>query len=176
MVTAANRGVGYLITPPPPGGQLIDLPDLPHAWSTPYLWLFDTLRVIAIVVSLYLVYLLAFSAARSRSAPQRVLTIALNIAVLLSIWTQVERIGRPVSWRLPFVLFMAVAGVWAALQYMTAGRPWRDFTLRSFLTPPTPRRPTMDPAELARRLRQPAAPRGDPPRADPARDDGEDPP
>lgn len=150
------RGVRAVSTAPPPRGQLVDLPDLPHAWSTPYLLAFDSLRTLTVVVSLYLVYLLAFTAARSRSRPQRLLVIALDVAVLLSVWSQVERIGRPVSWRLPFVMFMAAAGVWSALQYMTDGRPWREFTLRSFLTPPTPQPPVMDPDELRRRLRRPA--------------------
>ena len=78
---------------PPP---LVDLPDLPHAWSTPYLALWDTLRVAVVVVSLYLVYLLAYNAFTVRRTEQRMVSSAFALAVMLSVWTQVERIAKEV--------------------------------------------------------------------------------
>jgi len=129
---------------PPP---LVDLPDLPHAWSTPYLALWDTLRVAVVVVSLYLVYLLAYNAFTVRRTEQRMVSSAFALAVMLSVWTQVERIGRPLSWRFPVVAVMAVMGVWGALRYMSDGRRIRELTLTRLLRPPPPPPPPPAPLE-----------------------------
>jgi len=129
---------------PPP---LVDLPDLPHAWSTPYLALWDTLRVAVVVVSLYLVYLLAYNAFTVRRTEQRMVSSAFALAVMLSVWTQVERIGRPLSWRFPVVAVMAVMGVWGALRYMSDGRRIRELTLTRLLRPPPPPPPPPAPPQ-----------------------------
>lgn len=141
--------------PPESPPALVDLPDLPHAWSTPLLWVFDTIRVLMVVASLYLVYLLAFAALRA-IAYQRALTASFLLAVLLSVWTQVERIGRPLSWRAPLVLLMLALGIYGALRYMTGGYRLRDFTVSSFFLPPPPRAP--QPPDVSGRLRKPRPP------------------
>ena len=149
-------------TPQPEPPPLIDLPDLPHAWSSPYLAAFDTLRVLVALGSLYLLYLLAFAAFVSKYPPQRALSGAFALAVLVDLWTQVERIGRPVSWRFPVVTAMVVLGVWGALRYMTAGHRLRDIRLSSLFIPPPPP-PPAEPPDMARRLRRHTRPDGDPP-------------
>lgn len=142
---------------------MIDVPDLPQAWTAPYLALVDTVRVLIVVECLYLVYLLAYYAFVARSWQQRATGVAFMLAVVLSVWTQIERIGRPLSWRLPVAAVMATLGVWGALRFMSGGHRLRDLTFSSLFRPPVV--PPQIPPDMERRLRR--RPMPEPEREDP---------
>jgi hypothetical protein len=140
----------------PPTQPGYELPDLPHAWSSPVFWVIDTARVVIVLASLYLLYLIAYSVFLNRDRGSRALVISYGCAVMASLWTQFERIGRPLSWRLPFVAVMAFAGIYGVLRYMTGGgHRLRDLTFRSYFIPPPPSTLyDQEPSDLNRRLRR----------------------
>jgi hypothetical protein len=102
--------------------------------------------------SLYLLYMLAYSVFLSRTPAQRALTASFLLSVMLTTWTQFERIGRPVSWRFPIAAAMLACGLWGIVRYTSGGQPLRRITWRSWFIPPPNPFPN-EPPDLARRLR-----------------------
>jgi hypothetical protein len=131
------------IVPQPPPGII---PELPHAWTSPYLAVIDTYRVLLILCDLYMIYLLCFSIFLLPTKMQKALTFSFACSVLVGMWTQVERIGASPSWRLIFITVGTVAGLWGAYKYITIGTPkdqrrWWWMFKPPIMEPPRMRRP-----------------------------------
>lgn len=136
---------------PPFGNGPVDFPDLVDAWSTPYLKVFDTLRAGIAVLTLYLIYLGAFSIALSRNPMQRAITGSYLMALILSTWTQIERIGRPLSFRIIPAVLMVGLGLYGLVRYLSGGHRLRHLTWRAWFIPPPPHTPP--PPDMSQRLR-----------------------
>jgi hypothetical protein len=103
--------------------QILVLAEFFGPWfSTPWIALFDTLRMALILGDLVLIWMLMHAVFLAPTPAARYLLIAFVCAVFLSLETQVERLGDdPLSWRFFFVFAETLFGLYGAWRYVYRG-------------------------------------------------------